>query len=547
MASRLSRYSLILTLTAAALAVLLQVPQALHMLHPASRGIPVQLNSDEDVYLAHLQESLSGRPEQSSEAIIGDSALIGTHTALLERIEGTVFRFSGWRAATVEQVMDSIVPVLIFLALVLFFRLAGASRWLAYAGALAFVIVEIYSLSRPVQPRGSFLLLILAFSGIIAGLERRWWWGIIGGALLGALIGAYFWAWTFGWLWWGLLGAWEAVEWLRTRRHLHRVRVGMLLMFGLVGVIAAVPALMEWWTVAHHPLYEFAAFRSGMRPSHLPESWPYSALFFLMAAGIVITLWPDQLLRDRYRFLLVTIVAGFVAINQQVIHGISFYFVSHYIFPLATAAICVLILAKTLNVHRRPALWVASVAALVYLTALVYDGRYVINQFTVKTDRFDQQHFVTLLPVLDELPRATILSDPVTSLFLASSTRHDVVYTLYLKNLLMTHEEIARRYCLTQVPVPAADRHLESAQAVYPDAISAFRDDPSVAQDEIAMLKAACASTDANPAKYMTDYGAQYVLWNEKGHPEWSIRRLRAPLIKTASGSGWSLFRVSLH
>jgi len=576
----ISPYSLVLIVTALLIAVIMQVPQLLHMQSPLYHGVLVQLNSDEDVYLAHLEESLTGRPEQSNEAIVGDPSLMGSHAGSFERIEGTLLRPTGLRAATVEQIMDSVVPSAIFLALILFFSLCRFSRWASYIGACAFVLIELYSLNRPVQPRGSFLLLILALSAIIAGLEppppgplpraspslrsgsarergRRLLLGCIGGAILGMLVGVYFWAWTFGWLWFGLLFVFTMIEWWWHRSREALRRVGLLCLFGLITAVAAVPSFLKLQTITRHPLYADAVFRSGVHAGRLPESWPYSILFTVMAIGVVFAWWKRSG-RDRNTYATVTVVTAFVAIHQQILHGVTFNFVSHYLFALVMAAICVVMMWHAIpsvggfagaSVSCKLALRLSAIAAAIYLAAIAYDGRHIVNQWTVRASRFEEQHFATLLPVLDGLPRTMILSDSKTSLFLAGSTKHDVVYTLYLKNVLMSHEEIAARYCATQIPVTPVDRHLELQQPIYPDADSAFNPptgsgDPSVPAREQEMVKKACEEADRDPAAALKRFGVQYVLWDEKRQPTWNLKRLKVPLMKASSGSGWSFWSL---
>ncbi len=60
------------------------MPQLLHMNSPLYKGISVQLNSDEPIYLARVQESLSGRPELAAEAFTGHPGLLGTQVAFIE-------------------------------------------------------------------------------------------------------------------------------------------------------------------------------------------------------------------------------------------------------------------------------------------------------------------------------------------------------------------------------------------------------------------------------------------------------------------------------
>lgn len=537
------RWPILLAVTAIAIAVIMQIPQWLHARSPLSRGIPVQLNSDEDLYLARVQEALTGRLNQTAEAIVGDPALKSSNPAFIEEVEGVLFQWTGWRAATIEQVMDSVTPPLIFLALVLFFSLCGFSRSFAYAGAILFIVIELYSLNRPVQQRDSFLLLLLALDGIIMSFPYRRYFGVAGGVALGLLMGAYFWAWTFGWMWLAILFCGACAHWIRQRTPGSVRHVLTVCGIGIVGVIAAVPAVLDLMKVLQSPFSADAQFRSGLHPSHLPESWIYSILFALMVGGVLLEVWRRPAIAKRYPFVIVTVLTAFVVMNQQVLHGFVFDFVSHYLFSLAMAAIGVLLLALTLR--TRP-MFLAGAAAAVYLLALGYDGRHVISQFRVEAGRFQEQHFESLLPVLDELPRSTILTDPQSSLFIAAQTSHDVVYTVYLQNALMSNQELAERYCLTQIFVAPAERQIENAQPlIYPAAERAFRNDPSVRTKEVELVMAACAQIDKNPAAVLRKFGVQYILWDQERQPAWNLRRLRFSIKKAASGSGWSLWKLS--
>lgn len=280
-----------------------------------------------------------------------------------------------------------------------------------------------------------------------------------------------------------------------------------------------------------------------MHPGRAPESLVYSILFLTMVAGVLAAQWRHPARLAPYRFAVITILTATIAIHQQAVHGIIFNFVSHYLYGLLTAAIAVLLLTWTLRLRT---LLIAGLAAAVYVAAVAYDGRWVVSQFTPVPQRFNEQHFATLLPVLDAMPRVRILSDPATSAFIAGSTHHDVVYSVYLKNVLMPHEEIAERYCLTQAALPPELRHIaEQEHLVYPDAVSAFADDPSVREREVAMVLAACAAIDQDPGAALERFGIDYVLWDEQRQPAWDVMRLQVPLTKQVQGEGWSLWKIT--
>ncbi|MFH1670679.1 MAG: hypothetical protein ABIA92_03770 [Patescibacteria group bacterium] len=547
------RWFLILVASSLVIAVLMQVPQLLHSLSPESQGILVQLNSDEYYYLARVQEALSGRGEQAAEAFVGDPKIVGTQLALIERLYGVLFSWTGLRAAEVFQIMDSVLPALIFLGLWIFFQLCGFTRVQAFAGAVFFVVLEAYNLSRPIHVRVSFFVMLLTLICITAGLIRRRSLGVLGGVLLGILIGVYFWSWSFAWLWWGIYLVWEVMEYVWRRRMLdfrrqtsnvQRPLWAWMLFIGLIGVITAFPFIWNLYSVMQHPLAEFGVFRSGMHHSRLPESWIYSTLFAVMTIGVVVTVSKRYEQLRPYRAGIVTVLTAFGFMHQQVVHGTTFMFVSHSIFSLLLAPIIVLLLAWTL---RTKWMIVASLAACVYLAGIGYDGRHVISQWTVAPGRFKEQHFATLLPVLDELPRVRILSDPDSTAFIAGYSHHDVIYSIYLKNVLMTHEEIAERFCMTEVPVDPSQRHFEDwHHLIWPDSNRVFKEKmPDIRERELALVHDACAKVDRDPATYLKKFDVQYVLWDEERMPNWNIWRLKVPLEKLVQGEGWSLWGIS--
>jgi hypothetical protein len=536
------RWICLLVVSSLVLAFLMQVPQLLHQMDRRSQGIMVRLNEDEEVYLARVQEGLSGRPEQSAEAYIGDPKLIGAQSALVERVYGTLFSWTDWRAAHVLQLMDSIVPVGIFVALIAFFRLCGFNRRIAFVGALLFLVLQFDGLNRPVQQRSGTLLTLIALCGILHGLHGRVLFGVLGGAILGILIGVYFWSFTFAWAWFALLILWESVIWFRSRRQeTSFLRLRLLGLYGAAALFTAIPFILDYLEVMWHPLSEAGVFRSGMYHSRLPESWPYSILFAGMLVGVLGAFRQAPHERDRYIGGILFILTSFIVIHQQVVHGIVFNFVSHYLFLLVIAAISMLLFAWSL---RSRFLLFAALCAAVYLSGIAYDERHMFDLFRVEERAFAEQHFAGALPTLDTLPRSMILSDPESSLFLAAYTKHDVAYSIRLKNVLMCHEEIAERYCLTQLPVSVLDRRIaDNPLLIYPDANRAFKD-PRIRAREMEMVEEACARFDRDPRGAIERYGVTHVFWNEKHHPEWDMDRL-GPMKLLERGEGWSLWQLS--
>ncbi len=515
----------------------------MHMADPRYQGVLTVLNSDEEIYQARVEEALQGRPEQAAEAMVGDPMMQGGQAAQIESVEGMLFSWTGLHAPALFQIGDSIIPVLLFLALWFFLRRCGFSKFQSFVGAALFCLLELYNLNRAVYQRTSFLVTIVTFLLLIDGIERRsiWGivWGVLGGLLLGFTTGGYFWGWTYAWAWAGILGMIVLWDCFQKGSRLFCLRVAS---FIGIAIVAAIPAVLGILQLTRHPAFADAQFRSGMHPSHLPESWPYTIIFTILAISML-WLWfrkrPDI---KQYRYGIVTVLAGFVALNQQIIHGITFNFASHYLFALIVAAIIMLLIGWSMKFKPRWILFPCAAAAL-YLAAVGYDGRAVITQWTPLESRFSMQHLSTLLPLLEKIQRGRILSDPETSLFLASTTKHDVVYGLYLKNVLIHHQELADRFCATQMAIPPADRHLEQREyRIWPDANGAFGS--SARQKELQLVDDRCAAMDRYLPSALQQFDFQYVLWDEKHHPEWQLDRLKMLLKYVQSGSGWSLWET---
>lgn len=559
------------------LALLMQVPYFLHRVDPRYKGLPVYLNSDVTVYQARVQESLSGRPEMAAEAFVGHPGLIGTQFALTEQMHGIVFRFTGLRAPEVLTIMDSVMPPVVFLLVVLFFRLAGFSRYAALSAACVFSVVELYSLNRPIHMRASFALMLLALCGMTFSVRQAkirtsaaFVSAIFGGAVLGLLVGVYFWSWSFAWLYWGIFLLWECTErfvsmiraspshasrlrqavsavgrffWhLRPRKPtLHFERWHLLLIAGCVGVVTAFPFVVRIAAILSHPLHDVGVFRSGIHLSHMPESVPYFIIFATMAVCALAASFrdPDEL--RPYRPAAVLIVTAFLYGNQQIVHGIVFNFVSHAIFSLAIAALSSVLLAVFL---KKKILVVGAVAACVYLAAIAYDGRYVVKQWTVKDSDFAMQHLADALPILDGMQRVRILTDPYTSEFIAGYTRHDVVFSVYLKNVLMTNEELAMRLCLTLSPLSPAKRDIPRRHPlIFPDASAAFG--PEVREEEERIVEEGCALMDADIPAALQAHEVGFVFWNSEREPNWNLRRLGVTFTEVAHGDGWVFYKIN--
>ncbi|OGJ55175.1 hypothetical protein A3D11_03840 [Candidatus Peribacteria bacterium RIFCSPHIGHO2_02_FULL_49_16] len=543
------------------LGILVSMPHILHILDERYQGIPVHLNSDEFSYLPRVQEALIGRSDRLGTAVTGgDEKLPELQAALIERVYGTIFRPFNARAATVLTMMDFIIPFFLFCILIGFCQSCGFSRKHAYIIVVLFSLLELYNLGRPIHQRASFLLTILAMWGLISGVQYHFFWGVLGGMLMGLLFNVYFWSFSAAWTWWAVLVVLFFLNALSIRPHqrqrssflthiIHCVRrkekctaewrsLGYVLLFGGVGFVFAAPFLFHAFSISSDPIYGEAFFRSGVGMSRIPESWPWTILFALMALAVTVT-WYRRPISTP---LTCTVITGFLVLNQQVIHGVRFLFASHYLFTLVLAALFALI--ALWRDRYVPAL-LGSIAALVFIAGIAYDNRSVVSQWRVDAEDFREQHLASSLPVLDELQRSVILSDSLTSSFIASHTHHDVIFTNYIQHELRSHRELAERYCLTQMPLNVSHRRPEDEIVlIYGDAYDGMytqEERTRLRQEELNLVTVTCADIEGRLQEFLEKYHVQYVVWDEKRQVKWDLGRITG-LELIERGEGWSVW-----
>jgi hypothetical protein len=545
------RWKFLVIGTAVVLGILVSMPQWLHKIDDRYRGVSVHLNSDEFSYLPRLQQALIGRLDELGTAVTGGEEYLPIlQPGLIEGVYGVFFAPFTTRASKVFDWMDMFIPFVLFLTLVGFLRVCGMSRKYAYITAVLFCLLQLYGLGRPIHQRTSFLLSLLSIWGLISGLEKRKLWGFLGGALMGLLVGVYFWSWTFVWTYLGVLIL--IMLWDLRRKRIADIgerlaKIWKLFLFGGVGVLVATPFFWRTYLLSQHPLFEEVFFRSGMGKSHMPESIPWSVLFLFMAVGVSMLWGKGGGGRQKDMYLVGFIVTAFAVLNQHVVHGVRFLFASHYLMFLVFAGVCALVYTWSVwsSSHEKSrAVALLSVvtmgASLLFLSGIAYDNRHLIDQWRVDDADFNQQDLASMVPVLNQLERTVIMADPLTSAFIASHTHHDVLYTYYIQHEMRSHEELAERYCLTQVPLPLDKRRpADEPVLIYGAAYDAI-DDPVMKEDvrreELKLVERTCSDVNWNFEKYLQKYNVSHVLWR--------LNELNLPIQRIGGNPNWGLWRL---
>ncbi len=522
-------------LLAILIGMLVSMPHILHSLDERYEGVAIHLNSDEHLYLARTQEVLTLGANRLGNAIGGGDLLPALQTGLIEQFYGTLFRSFVSRASSILIFADFIIPVFLFLVIVAIARFSDLSRKRSLLVAVIFSSVELYNLGRPIHQKSSFLLVLLSMLLLILGSEKSYFWSILAGILLGILFSIYFWSWTAAWCFYALLLLWFLIlkDWKKCKR---------LLVAGLTGVFVASFELIRMVNVSSLPEYKDVYFRSGIANSRIPESWIWSVIFLILALGSLWHLWKKP---KQKPYIPIIIISAFILLNQHAIHGVRFLFASHYLFSLVFSSV----LALVFFWKKKSLLSIfAFLSALIFIMGIAYDNRSLISQWRVDSGDFFEQHLASTIPHLHLLERGMVLSDPDTSAFIASNTKHDVSSAVYKQHGGRTHEEITERFCLTQFPINPnnrtyKDRKLIVYGAAY-DALDEGIERNSAREQELKLVDETCANIDESPNQFFNNYKINYVLHNKKRNPEWNINRISIPLLIIEETDDWVLYKV---
>jgi hypothetical protein len=308
-------------------------------------------------------------------------------------------------------------------------------------------------------------------------------------------------------------------------------------------LIAALPYVIRMMHVHALPFFDAASVRSALLVTREVESLPRTVLTFLFAAIGSYAAWRNA--DDKVLGPLIAVsLASFLTLNQQLVHGRVISFSTHYMPFISFAAVLFIAWAATTIRTIRSSAWAAVFVCVVLLTPLIRDYGPRWNFFETNVPKaFAFQH---LLPVINTLQsdgqKDTVLTDNLTALNIAVHTDDDVVFTEFLRHTLMSTDEYAARYCLSELPtVPSVDGSWVSER---------LQEFSRIGQVQIAetlrtnadIAKHACCMVRAVPDAFLTQFGVTKLLWNEVEHPEWAIDQTL--FSKAEQGEGWSLWNV---
>lgn len=392
---------------------------------------------------------------------------------------------------------------------------------------------------RPVNPQVSSLLFfsyLFCFWRALYVAKENWRrWGVAAALILGASFYAYLFTWTYIF---ALNVALILVALIRKDKE----KVKRIVWISGGGALVGIPYVWHTYVVAQHQWYAETATRFGFVHTRAPN---ISRLMVAVAIAIAAS-W-RRLTKNEQFFLPAFLIAGFVAVNEQVITN-QFVYNHHYHWyyntPLAAIALLVVIARQALLFHIQPMLWKAApfLAIGFFLLFGVAVQARAYQEFLPQT--IEDQRYAPLLAWLNAgTPKDSIVfTPPPISIWIAALTHNNVyhegtvIYTLIPNDRLFDHYLLY--LYLNGTPKNGIREYLES----HRDDISGFVYGytysfiPGVCYgcfpDSVidALVRKYEAISDGNFIATLKKYPADYIIWDKEKNPAWRIDRFGLPI-----------------
>ncbi len=536
------RYRLWLAISYLAGVVVLALQPLRSLLSSSSQGLLPYRGIDESLYLIRLQEGLLSPTADTTNGIwSAPFDTVGMQMAFMERVAGWLFGWTGMDATWVAFIITIVAAPTGILLLAALFRRCKLSPGLSILFAVL-LFIDLGLLRRYFNPSWSMPLMLAAVLLLWRTWDRPNIRDAIGaGILFGVLPGVYFWSWTYGWAMAGILGIY-AIDCVREKEGIKRLQ--MIGLAGAVTVLTSLPFLWRIYETSHLPLFDESSLRMGMMYSREFESLPRSFLIFLVTAG---TYWVFRGKKDRVALapVLSIVLAAFVVMHQQFLHGRIMSFSSHYYMTVCIAA--AVAIAAFIGYKRiKLASIIATLAGLILFAGAWYDYQGWLTLLQMPSNKaMSYQHLASVIDHLNDGKRDVILTDTETANVIASTTDDDVVFTNYSKILVVSTMERAQRYCLANTLSPGpintgflADYDDEESLAARPQAAWLYDQHLRITQE-------ACTWVRADLRQALMHFGVTKLLWNERERPEWVVDPEVFTLME--KGEGWSLYELRME
>jgi hypothetical protein len=472
------RYHAAAYMLAAAMGILCVAPYAYFATTPEYQGIALMGQDAEEHYMARMQEAYEGRPGLGN-VFTPYKEVPYLSPGLGEAVMAGAAKLTGLQVADITLAAKFLLPALIFLLIYGFGLSISRSRLTALLGAAAAMlgtaimsnphellalargqsIVDGITWARPINPQISGLML---FGGLWllcrAYMQRdKISWSATGA--IGIVIGLSLYVSVYTWSFLGLL---LFSIFILEAAHKNYRAAGKLLGAGIVGLLLAVPFLLNYLSAMHMPGYAAATQFQGALASHAPAL----GIWLLILLALPWLAWKQEP-SVRIFFILCGLALA-VALNQQVITGVYLQ-PGHYHWyitkPLA-ALLAVLVAAPVMR--RYSSVRVARAVCAAGIFILMAHGAAAQEHFYARhaPGASLAQAYAPLLEHLRSAPQEAVYANPTLSDYVAIYTPDDAPNSTYAGLYFLPEDYLKERlffeYRLRGI---TADKSLEAMKS----------------------------------------------------------------------------------
>lgn len=498
--------------------------------HP---GILRIISTDDGHYHARVKAALLHRWGEVRNGVTGgEHPAIGGPPAIVETIVGGAFSWTTLKAPQVMMLLTIFVtPCIVFLLCGLLRKIGMGEGW-SLVGMAAYLLVFMGPLQKPVNMSLSIPITIAAL------LTLQWVCRsprllpvLICGMLIGVLPAVYFWSWTFVWTTTAIFFLVHCTFVPGSKRK--RAQTIALCSVLILTFLVSLPFLLDMLHSSKtDPNFAATALRSTIVLTHAIESIPRTILLTVLLLSAILLVRRSRSKTQEWLLPLSVLLGIFMSMYQNVIHGVRFTFSSHY-YPFVCLSALLIGIWACAHAKKGTLRFAVVGMASVFLLAGLWDYRSVWDIVRGEYYVRNIQHLSPALHLLDDDVRQTILTDKTSAHMVTTWTDDDVVYTAYIKHLLIGDEEYAERYCLSELFNPAGPDLTWLAREVVETG------DGAEIERRRAQFAAICAPVREHHRTFLRKYGVDFVLWNERLHPEWHIS---SAYKLQKRGAGWSLW-----
>ena len=533
------RATLLLALTFALLSLF---PYVLHPLSSSYEGLTVIRDKDYGNYFGRLERALSGHFREASNGItpVG-SGIEGAQNAGLEIALGALFSWTTLPAPTLSVLLTPLFVFLFCLLLFALFRVLEFSERLSLTLTAVYVFLLLHVVLRVMHPGWSFVPALAALVSFFHFIKKPTaTLAVCTGILLGLLPSIYLWSWTYVWAVVGSFVGFSVLIKKQEGNSQFSILNSQFFTLVIVTLLVSLPFFLHLQELTQHPLYDTVALRGGFLHTRSVESLPRS-LLLLLQAFLFLSLFPQKKKEWSYIIVLSLLLGILIAMHQNLVHGTLLMFSSHF-YPhlvLSTTAVLGYVLSRTVPPLQK---YTIAGISLLFLAGAAYDYLPGYIFFVPDSDHYRDQLLAEPIQLLrDNGTRDTVLTDASTGRVLTSFTDEGIVYTTHTRFLFLSDEEMAERYCLSQLFAPDPP---DAYRALYME-YNAVLDSPQMRAREETLVSDACRDVRADPLPFLRTYGVTHVLWNQERQPEWLITRYPLPLTVLASSNRWLLLQLA--